>query len=374
MTDPMTDARGFVPVSAPDLGSEEADNVADAVRSTWISSVGEYLDTFEREFGEHCQVDHVVPVSNGTVALHLALEALGVTAGDEVIVPSMTYIATANAVSYCGATPVFVDVSADTWGIDPDAVAAAITPRTVAVIAVHLYGHPADMDPLRALADRHGLALVEDAAEAPFAEYKGRRTGALGDVATFSFYGNKVVTSGEGGAVTTNDSALASRMRLLRGQGMDPERRYWFPVIGYNYRLTNVAAALLCGQLARLGPMLERRRALYAAYDVRLGGAAGVSLQPVAGWASTTPWLYGVLLDDAETRARVAARLAENRIDTRPFFVPIHTLPPYEGRCTTDLPVTARLGDCGLSLPTSSTFGPEVAERVAGVVLDALEG
>jgi perosamine synthetase len=356
----------------PDLGPEEADNVADAVRSTWISSAGRYLDTFEREFGRVCQTEHVVPVSNGTVALHLVLEALGVGAGDEVIVPSMTYIATANAVSYCGATPVFVDISAETWGIDPDAVAAAITPRTVAVIAVHLYGHPADMDPLRALADQHGLALVEDAAEAPFAEYKGRRAGSLGDVATFSFYGNKVVTSGEGGAVTTNDAALAARMRLLRGQGMDPERRYWFPVIGYNYRLTNVAAALLCGQLSRVDEMLARRRALYATYDEHFRDVPGLTLQPIAEWAVITPWLYGLLLDDAETRDRVAGRLTAQGIDTRPFFVPIHTLPPYQGRCASELPVTARLGDCGLSLPTSSAFAPDVAARVASTVLRAL--
>jgi perosamine synthetase len=360
-----------VPVSSPDLSPLETRNVVDAIESSWISSTGAFLERFEREFGEACRTEHVVPVANGTVALHLVLEALGVTSGDEVIVPSMTYIATANAVAYTGATPVFVDVCPDTWCLDPEAVAAAVTTRTTAVIAVHLYGHPADMDALRAVADRHGLALVEDAAEAPFAEYKGRRAGSLGDAATFSFYGNKVITSGEGGAVTTNDPDLAGRLRLLRGQGMDPARRYYFPVIGFNYRMTNVAAALLCGQLARVPEMLERRRLLYDAYDNAFGASPSVTLQPRADWATITPWLYSVLLEDEQQRTRIAERLSECGVDTRPFFVPIHTLPPYQQLGTGELPVTMELGARGLSLPTSSTFDPAVADRVAALVLEA---
>jgi perosamine synthetase len=286
----------------------------------------------------------------------------------------MTYIATANAVSYTGATPVFADVSPDTWCLDPDAVAAAVTPRTAAIIAVHLYGHPADMDRLREVADRHRLALIEDAAEAPFAEYKGRRVGSLGDAATFSFYGNKVITSGEGGAVTTDDDLLADRLRLLRGQGMDPSRRYYFPIIGYNYRLTNVAAALLCGQMSRLPEMLERRRKVYDVYDEAFLSSGQLSCQPRAEWAVTTPWLYGVLLPDEDRRIRVADYLSEKRVETRPFFVPIHTLPPYEDGGHADLPVTTELGARGLSLPTSSTFGPAVVRRVADLVLEALKG
>jgi perosamine synthetase len=361
-----------VPVSEPDLGPEELDNVVRAVESTWISSTGEFLAEFETEFGRRCGAEHVVPVANGTVAIHLVLAALGVSAGDEVVVPSMTYIATANAVTYTGATPVFADISSDTWCLDPAAVEAAITPRTVAIVAVHLYGHPADMDALRLVAERHGLALIEDAAEAPFATYHGRPTGSLGDAATFSFYGNKVITSGEGGAVTTNDPVLAGKLRLLRGQGMDPQRRYYFPVIGYNYRLTNVAAALLCGQLSRLPEMLERRRVVYSTYDGAFHAASGVTTQPVAAWASLTPWLYSVLLDDQDTRDRVAQRLSTRGIETRPFFVPIHTLPPYEVSRHLDLPVTNELGRRGLSLPTSSTMPSTVADRVAHALLEAL--
>jgi perosamine synthetase len=340
-----------IPVSEPDLGPDELANVTRAVTSTWISSTGEFLGEFEAGFGHHCHAEHVIPVSNGTVAIHLVLAALGVSTGDEVIVPSMTYIATANAVRYTGATPVFADILSETWCLDPDAVAAAVTPRTVAIIAVHLYGHPADLES---------------------AKYKGRPTGSLGDAATFSFYGNKVITSGEGGAVTTNDRALAARLRLLRGQGMDPDRRYFFPVIGYNYRLTNVAAALLCGQLARLPDMLGRRRTVYATYARALDATPAVTKQPVASWASVTPWLYGVLLTNEETRDRVARDLARRRIETRPFFVPIHTLPPYEDSRHLDLPVTIELGGRGLSLPTSSTMSVEVATRVAEAVLDAL--
>lgn len=367
----MSGAEGRRPiaVSTPDLADEELDRVVQAVKSTWISATGEFLDEFETVFGRACGVEHVIPVSNGTVALHVALEALGVGPGDEVIVPSLTYIATANAVTYTGAVPVFVDVSSATWCLDPDAVRAAITPRTVAVIAVHLYGHPADMDALREITDRHALALVEDAAEAPFASYKGRPVGSLGDVAAFSFYGNKIISCGEGGAVTTNDARLAERVRLLRGQGMDPQRRYFFPIVGYNYRLTNVAAAILCGQLHRLDGILERRRLVFDTYDLLLGSSEAWTLQPVASWANRAHWLYGVALKDAPGRDALAEGLARAGVETRPFFVPIHTLPPYAQHLHRDLPVTDGLGAAGLSLPTSSVMSPDDVERVATALL-----
>jgi perosamine synthetase len=256
-----------IPVAAPSMTELEERYVLDAVRSTWIGPTGPYLDRFRQAFAQICKVSHAVPVSNGTVALHLALLALGVGPGDEVIVPSLTYIASVNAVAYCGAAPVFADIEADTWCLSPEAVAAAVTERTKAVVVVHLYGMPASMRELRAVADRHGLAIVEDAAEAPFAEYRGSPTGGLGDIATFSFFGNKIVSCGEGGAVTTDDDDLAARVELLRGQGMDPRRRYWFPEVGYNYRLTNVAAALLCAQLERRTDLLAARWHVYQRYQ-----------------------------------------------------------------------------------------------------------
>ena len=249
-----------IPVSMPDLTGNEQAYAADAVASTWISSSGKYLDRFEQEFAEACGCRFALGTSNGTTALHLALAALGVGPGDEVIVPSMTYIATANAVTYCGAEPVFVDIEPTTWCLDPAKIEDAITPRTKGIIPVHLLGHPADMDPILEVARVHGLWVVEDAAEATFATYRGRVAGSMGHAATFSFFGNKILTSGEGGAVTFQDPQLERRMSMLRGQGMDPNRRYHFPIVGYNYRMTNVAAAILCGQMERHEALIARRR------------------------------------------------------------------------------------------------------------------
>lgn len=361
-------------VASPDISDLEVEYSSRAVRSTWISSQGEFLDRFETDFAAACGVPHTMAVANGTVALHLALLALGIGPGDEVIVPSLTYIATANAVLYTGATPVFADVRCDTWCLDAAHVKELIGPRTSAIIAVHLYGHPADMVALRAIADRHGLGLIEDAAEAPFATLDGRATGSLGDVATFSFFGNKILSCGEGGAVTTGDAALAARIRLLRGQGMDPRRRYFFPVVGYNYRLTNVAAAILCAQMERRDELLARRHALYREYDAEFGRDDRVELQVVDTRAVRSPWLYTMLVapDAGVTRDDVTDALSILGVETRPMFIPLHTLPPYAHLSTPPLPVTLNLAERGFSLPTSSTLDPEDAREVAARVRQAL--
>lgn len=347
-----------IPIAVPDLSGNEETYAADAVRSTWISSTGPYLARFEREFADVCGTRYALAVSNGTVALHLALVALGVGPGDEVIVPSLTYVASVNAVAYTGAEPVFVDVDPESWCLSPEDVAAAITSRTRAVIAVHLYGQPADMEALRAICEPRGIPVVEDAAEAPLARHHGRPTGSLGDVATFSFYGNKLLSSGEGGAVTTDDPELASRMKSLRGQGMDPARRYWFPVIGYNYRLTNVAAALLCAQLERREQFLAARWEIYGRYTERLSGVPGITVQPDLAGSVRSPWLYSVRIQADEfgcDRDQVMRRLQESGIETRPFFPPVHLLPPYVERRRargTRLPETDRIAAEGVNLPT----------------------
>lgn len=363
-----------IALAQPDLRGNEAAYVAEAVDSSWISSTGPFVARFEREFADACGTAEALSVSNGTVALHLALLALGVGPGDEVVVPSLTYVATANAVRYVGAEPVFVDVSPDTWCLDPAALEGALTERTRAVIPVHLYGHPADMDPILALARRHGLAVVEDAAEAPFAEYRGRRVGALSDIATFSFYGNKVLTSGEGGAITLSDPDLADRARLLRGQGMDPQRRYFFPIVGHNFRLTNVACALLCAQLERADDMLAARRRIVDRYRALLDDVPGIRSQPVADWAKPSPWLHSVTVDPGRyglDRDALASGLDERGIETRPFFIPVHTLPPYaeaSRRSGAKLPVTDGLAARGINLPTHSALSDEDVERVAAAV------
>ena len=366
-----------IPVALPDLSGKEEEYVLDALRSTWISSTGPYVARFEKEFAEICGTQTCISVCNGTVALHLALLTLDARPGDEIIVPSLTYIATPNAAHYVGAEPVFVDIDPNTWCLDPTKIEDAITPRTKGIIAVHVYGHPADMDAINQLAAIHGLWVVEDAAEAPLAFYKKRPTGSLGAIATFSFYGNKILTSGEGGALTLSNAQLASRARALRGQGVDPNRRYYFPVTGYNFRLTNVACALLCAQLERRQQLMARRHRIFALYRELLANTPGIGFQPVAPWAEVSPWLFSVTVDEKEFglgRDQLAQKLSEAKIDTRPFFMSLHRLPPFrEGakRRGEHLPVTDSISARGLNLPTYTTMTDGDVQRIAEVIKQA---
>jgi perosamine synthetase len=347
-----------IAVALPDLSGNEEKYVTEAVRSSWISSTGQFVDRFEREFAELCGSRAAISVINGTAALHLALLALDVRPGDEVLVPSLTYVATANAVRYVGAEPIFVDVDPDTWCINPELLERSITGRTKGIIAVHLYGHPADMDAIDRVAASHGLWVIEDAAEAHFARYKGRVVGSLAKMATFSFYGNKLITSGEGGAITLDDPRLERRVRMLRGQGMDPQRRYYFPITGYNFRLTNVASAILCAQLERRETLIGRRQQVFTAYRKYLSETPGIGFQPAAVWAEPAPWLFCITVNTNEyghTRDQLMDVLGKEGVETRPFFVPLHRLPPFSAQSRTrgeDLPVTDRLSATGINLPT----------------------
>lgn len=364
----------MIPVASTDLRGNEEKYVLDAIRSSWISSTGAFIDRFERDFAEFAGAAASIGVVNGTAALHLALMALDVRPGDEVIVPSLTYVATANAVRYVGAEPVFLDVDPSTWCLDPRLIESAITPRTRGVIAVHLYGHPAAMDEINRVAGIHGLWVIEDAAEAHGARYRGRPVGGLARIGTFSFYGNKILTSGEGGAVTVQDPQLEVRLRTLRGQGVDPDRRYFFPVVGYNFRLTNVACAILCAQLERYDELTERRRAIFEQYEAGLAGLPGLGFQPVADWAEPARWLFCITIDPSAagiSRDELARQLAEAGVDTRPFFIPLHRLPPYrrESEARREvLPHTDELATSGLNLPTSTLMSDlEVATVVDAV-------
>lgn len=370
----MSSEQKRIDVSIPDLQGNEEAYVVDAIRSTWISSTGKYVNEFERLFSGVAGTNEAISVCNGTVALHLALLALDVRPGDEVIVPSLTYIATANAVRYVGAEPVFVDVSPDTWCMDPELTEQAITRRTKGIIAVDLYGHPADMDALNHIAAIHGLWVIEDAAEAHTAKYKGRPAGGLAKIGTFSFYGNKVFTSGEGGAITVNDPDLALRIRTLRGQGMDPERRYYFPVTGYNFRLTNVACAILCAQLERTDLIITTRQNIFGSYREQLEGVAGIGFQPVAEWAKPAPWLFSVVIDPSVfgcNRDQLADYLRENNVDTRPFFIPLHKLPPFRNESAArgeHLPLTDTLAASGINLPTHALLSEDDITRVCDLI------
>jgi perosamine synthetase len=347
----------FIPLAVPDLTGNEERYVVDAIRSSWVSSTGCYIKRFEETFAALCGTRTAVAVCNGTVALHLALLALDVRPGDEVLVPSLTYIATANVVRYVGAEPVFVDVDPETWCIDPKLLEASITRRTRGIIAVHLYGHPADMDAINHTAGVHGLWVIEDAAEAHFARYRGRPVGSLAPIAAFSFYGNKIITCGEGGALSLSDPHLELRVRTLRGQGMDPNRRYYFPVTGYNFRLTNVACALLCAQLERYEQMMLARQAIFTEYRRCLAGIPGIGFQPIAEWAEPVPWLFCITVGEEQfgrSRDQLMTILYAGGVDTRPFFMPLHRLPPFReqsARRGEKLPVTDELGSSGMNLP-----------------------
>jgi perosamine synthetase len=352
---PDAAGRPYIHVAAPVLAGREKEYVADCMESGWISSAGKYVELFEAEFAKFCGTRHAVSCCNGTAALHLSLAALGVGPGDEVIVPTLTFVATANAVTYCGARPVFVDAEPESWNLDPAQVASKITPRTKGIIAVHLYGNPVDMDALGELASRHGLFLLEDAAEAHGALHRGQRVGSLGDLAAFSFYGNKIIATGEGGMVTTDDDALAARVRLLRGQGMDSERRYWFSVVGYNYRMMNIPAAIGLAQIERAGWHIGRRRETAAHYKRLLGDVKGLGWQAEREWARHAYWMFTVLLGEemADERDRVMAQLDVEGIETRPVFYPVHSLPPYqEASRGEEFPVAESLARRGISLPT----------------------
>jgi perosamine synthetase len=361
------------PVAAPDLTGRELDYVTDCVRSTWISSSGRYLEEFERLVAAASGKRHGIAACNGTVALHLALDALGIGPGDEVIVPTLTFVATANAVTYCGAKPVFADCTPDTWCIAPESAARLITRRTRAIIPVHLYGHPCDMEGLRTLADEHGLWIVEDAAEAIGASIAGRPVGSFGVAATYSFFGNKTISTGEGGMVVTDDDDLAQRLRLLRGQGMEPSRRYWHTLVGFNYRMTNLAAALGVAQMERAEQLIGKRRTIAGWYRERLENVPSI-VQPVEQEpAVNTFWMYSVLVNRPEVRDMVMAELAQRGIETRPFFFPIHEFPMYRSHKTDrGCPRAAEISYRGLSLPTASYLTERDVDIIAGEFKAAL--
>ncbi len=356
-----------IPVANPAFIGNEKKYVDDCMESGWISSAGKYIELFEAGFAEFCGVKHAIACCNGTVALHLALLALGVEPGDEVIVPTLTFVATPNSVMYCGAKPVFVDSESETWNLDPKQIEAKITARTKGIIAVHLYGHPAKMLELRKIADRHNLFLLEDAAEAHGAMCDGKIAGSIGDAATFSFYANKIITTGEGGMVVTDSDAVAEKVRLLRGQGMDPTRRYWHPVVGYNYRMMNLPAAIGLAQLEQIEQQLEIRSQIARFYNERLRNLLGITLQVEQAWARHVYWMFSVVIDNEHwsDRDNVMKLLGEQGIETRPVFYPAHSMPPYLPFAGTEtFPVAGHLSANGISLPTWAGLTESDIDRV----------
>jgi perosamine synthetase len=321
----------FIPVSEPTITEKEVEYVTQAVKSGWVSSLGEFIVKFEEEFAKFVGTKFALTVTNGTAGLHLALISCGIKEGDEVIVPDLTFIATANAVKYTGATPVFADIDKDTWCISPDDIRKKITSKTKAIIPVHLYGHPADMDPILQIAKEYGLYVIEDCAEAHGAEYKGKKVGSIGHCGVFSFYGNKIITTGEGGVITTNDEKLYEKAKYLRDHAMSKEKRYWHTEIGYNYRMTNIQAALGLAQLERINEIINKKRRIFEWYKEELSDLEGIKLNPEKEWAKNVFWMVCLVIENfgEEKRDQFMKKLKEKGIDTRPFFYPCSMMPMY---------------------------------------------
>jgi perosamine synthetase len=365
-----------IPVNRPLLDGNEKKYLAECIETGWISSEGPFVKKLEAGFAKLMGCAHGIAVSNGSVAIEVALAALRIGAGDEVILPSFTIISCASAIVRAGAIPIVVDCQPDTWNLDPNLLAAKITARTKAIMVVHIYGLPVDMDPVIELARRHGLFIIEDAAEQHGQTYKGRPVGSLGDIAAVSFYPNKQITTGEGGMVLTNDKALADRCRDLRNLCFDKERRYIHEELGWNFRMSNVQAAIGVAQLERIGQIVVKKRQIGHWYQQRLRGHPRLQMpRERTEYAENIYWVFGVVLDDAVPfdAAEAMTRLKGKGVDSRHFFWPIHEQPVFrrKGWFTSErCPNAERIARRGLYLPSGVGLTEDEAEISARTLLE----
>ncbi len=372
----------MIPVNEPLIGEKEIEYVLDCLRTGWISSSGKYLESFEEAWAEYCGMHYGIAVSNGTTALQVAAACLGLQPGDEVILPAFTIISCAQAVTYNGGIPVLVDSEPRTWCLDVTQLASRITPRTRAIMPVHIYGHPVDMDAVTSMAEQHGLLVIEDAAEAHGADYlAGRnssnpvwsRCGGLGDISIFSFYANKLVTTGEGGMVLTNDPVVAEHARSLRNLCFKRERRFYHTELGHNFRLTNLQAAIGLAQIERMPETIAKKRWIGASYTQRLKDIHGIQLPVEEPWARQVYWMYGVVLDESTGMDAVefARRLLVEGIETRPFFLGMHEQPAFKDMGLFNgerYPVAERIARQGLYLPSGLTLTEDQIDAVCRAV------
>ncbi len=394
----MPDLKDLIPVNEPLLGRNALAYVTQCIETGWISSAGGFIRRFEQEFARYLSVKHAITTTSGTTALHLAMASLGLGPGDEVIVPALTMIAVPYAVLYTGAQPVFVDVDPEIYAIDPEKVREFIdrdcvfdrkegkllnktSGRTVrAVVPVHLYGHPCDMDEILAVAKPYNLAVIEDAAEAHGALYfpggdkiSGRLAGTIGLAGCFSFYANKIVTTGEGGMVVTDDDALAERARRLKDLAHDPERRFLHTELGFNYRLTNLQAAIGVAQLEEIDRFIAIKQEMARTYQELLSGVPGLVLPQEKEWARSVYWMYAVLVEKefGLSRDELMTRLKERGVDTRTFFVPLHRQPLFQAKAeyrNLSFPVSEALSEKGLYLPSGLALTKDQMKRVAAEI------
>jgi perosamine synthetase len=365
----------MIPVCEPFLNGNELEYVKEAVSSTWISSGGKYIKEFEQKFPEYIGVNHGTLTTSGTTALHLALKAIGAGRDDEVIIPAFTMIACAFSVCHCGAKPVFVDCDRETWNINPDLIEEKITSKTKAIMPVHIYGHPCDMDPILKIAQKHNLLVIEDAAEAMGSVYKGRKCGSLGDIACFSFFANKMITCGEGGIVVTSNKTFYDNCRYFKNLcfPLDKPRVFLHEDIGFNYRLTNVHAAILLAQLENADAYIRLRREHAKLYNERLKDIKGITLPCEKEWAFNSYWMYSILIEDqfGLNRDQLGQALKDEGIDTRPFFIGMHkqkSLEKYGCDCSGNYPVTDEISQKGLYLPSGSGLKEEQIDYICDTI------
>jgi perosamine synthetase len=361
----MSNILNMIPVYQPYFNGREKEYVSQCMDSTWISSKGEFISKFERGFADFIGAEHATTVSNGTVAIHLALEALGIGPGDEVIVPTLTYIASVNTILQTGAKPVFVDSLESTWQVDPKDVEAKITPRTKAVMVVHLYGLPCDMDSLTNICQKNNLLLVEDCAEAFGTFYKGQHVGTFGDIATFSFFGNKTITTGEGGMVVAKNKEVLARAYHLKNQGVSPAREYWHDVVAYNYRMTNICAAIGLAQLEQAIDILAKKRQVADWYREELEDLP-LSCHKEIPETKHSFWMCSIAVDDAAHRNPLREHLKQVGIETRPLFFPSHTMPHCA--MSESFPIAESLASRGINLPSYPALTKKQVQDICGEI------
>ena len=364
-------------VNEPVLGENETRYVMDCLRTGWISSAGTYIEKFEQEWAKYCGMRHGIAVSNGTAALQIAVGCLQLEPGDEVIMPSFTIISCIQAITHNKLTPVLVDCEPDTWCMDVAQLEAKITSRTKAIMPVHIYGHPVDMDPILELAKLHGLKIIEDAAQVHGGEYKGRKCGGMGDISCFSFFANKIITTGEGGMLLTNDDAYADRARRLRNLCFEPGRRFVHKELGFNYRLTNMQAAIGLAQVEKIDSLVKRKIEIGQYYLTALKDVPGIQLPVEREWAKNVYWMFGLILDEStgETAESFIKKLRDEGIESRPYFLGMHDQPVFKlkGMFKGELyPVTARIARQGFYIPTGLNLTREMQGQVVKVLYKLL--
>jgi len=359
----------FIPLANPNFGSVEKKLLKQCLDTGWVSSIGVFVDRFAQDFSKTINVKYVLPVNNGTAALHLALIALGIKPGDEVIVPALTFVASANAVTYVGAKPVFIDIEPETFNLDIKQLENKITSRTKAIMTVDLYGHPVDFDRIKRICRKHNLKFISDSAESLGSLYKGKPVGSQADVSIFSFFGNKIVTTGEGGMLVTNSKKIYQTAKLYRDQGKQTKvHPYYHPVIGYNYCMTNLQAAVGIGQLRRLNTFVKQKRQIARRYIDLFKDTPSFSFQQEQTYAQTNYWMFSILIDKqkfGKSRDQLIRQLADKNIETRPFFYPLPALPPYrKDNKISDFPVTKKIADMGINLPTFASLKKSEIEYI----------